>query len=49
MEFLALFFAVFFVLVFVVGPILGPDDRPGFRDPERKIRQPVGSWFATDR
>ena len=47
MEFLVVFFAVFFFLVCVVGPIFGPDDRPGFRNPERKVRQPVGSWFHT--
>ena len=49
MEFLVVFFAVFFVLACIVGPIVGPDDRPGFKRPERKVRQPVGDWFLTNR
>ena len=49
MEFVVVFFAVSFILVFIVGPIFGPDDRPGFRRPDRKIRQPVGDWFSRDR
>jgi hypothetical protein len=45
MSFLAYFFIVFCILAFVVGPWLRIEDRPGFKRPERKLRQPVGSWF----
>jgi hypothetical protein len=45
MEFLVVFFAVFFFLVCIVAPIVGVEDRPGFRRPDRKVSQPVGSWF----
>ena len=49
MEFLVVFFAVFFILACVVAPIVGVEDRPGFKRPDRKVRQPVENWFHTSR
>ena len=45
MEWLVVFFVVFFLVACLGAPRFGAEDRPGFKHPDRKVRQPVGSWF----
>jgi len=45
MTVIPVFFSVFFVLAVIVGPLVAPEDRPGFKRPDARLRQPVGSWF----